>query len=476
MPVTRAQTSRNEGLSMVENGVKRDDRQPEAMNGSAEEPDDHGILSTSIDDEKPVLRKRPASQKSRSKRTKIEPQDLGDEPPLYQIDLSRTPAERYVELATAFKEPMRGLVTLFDQIIMGDFPGLSEHGMGAFLRIVHVTAKLFLRRLPDNEQAQELRGISKATGIDFYLLVCFNTLLDLFMGCSSGGIRTRRYDGDLRMLHFRTLDWGMEGLRELVVRLEFVDKPHGQVIARSVTYAGFVGVLTAVRPGLSVSLNFRPCHNDSDSRLSNMKFYGHLLLVLLGIRPSISSHLRSFFLPSSRQPEVELPTFDELTARLPSTPTTAAYIIASDGTRTSIFEKDRVTARIRSSTSFVVATNHDVSPERSGDGSGHDEPPPSPGKTAQVAGMQELIDESIDRKKCIQHEWQSHIDRSKRRNPGLSNDQLAVTEKKLVKMIQRWPITNECTHFACIMDPTEGEILWCRRWMEPIEDPTDVSI
>lgn len=76
------------------------------------------------------------------------------------------------------------------------------------------------------------------------------------------------------MLHFRTLDWGMDGLRKLVVRLEYVKD--GQRIGTTVGYVGFVGILTAVRKDLSLSLNFRPNRN-CISFLSSLGFYFHLL-------------------------------------------------------------------------------------------------------------------------------------------------------------------------------------------------------
>jgi len=64
-----------------------------------------------------------------------------------------------------------------------------------------------------------------------------------------GGNRTEGKEEE-RMLHFRTLDWGMDPLRSVLVVLEFVrsksEEPE-KVIARAVTYAGFVGVLTGVR-------------------------------------------------------------------------------------------------------------------------------------------------------------------------------------------------------------------------------------
>lgn len=165
--------------------------------------------------------------------------DDSDIPPTYTIDLSRPPAERYIELAEDFKPQLLGLTSLFSEVI-------DDLGLGSYIRTITTLARLFLRRLHSKEQTEELRGICKVTSIDMYLLVAFNTLLDLFMGCTSGGVRVRDGNGS-KMLHFRTLDWGMDALRKVVVQLEFVDRPHGEVVARSITYVGFVGVLTAVR-------------------------------------------------------------------------------------------------------------------------------------------------------------------------------------------------------------------------------------
>ena len=40
----------------------------------------------------------------------------------------------------------------------------------------------------------------------------------------------------------------------------------------------------------------------------------------------------------------------------------------------------------------------------------------------------------------------------------------------VIEMVQKYPTVNECTHFACVMDPVEGRVVWCRRWMEPVTD------
>ncbi|KAJ9668450.1 hypothetical protein H2201_001498 [Coniosporium apollinis] len=376
-------------------------------------------------------------------------------PPIYTIDLSRPPAERYIELAEDFKPQLLGLTGLFTEV-------LESFGLGSHIKAIMTLARLFLWRLHSNEQTEELRGICKVTGIDMYLLVAFNTLLDLFMGCTSGGVRVK--DGNSsKMLHFRTLDWGMDALRKVVVELEFVDRPHGEVIARSITYAGFVGVLTAVRKNLSISLNFRPNHNESTSKVSNIKFYSHHLLVLLGLRPSISSVLRSYIFASPQTHKK--PDLGSILQNLPSTSSTASYVIASDGTTTTVFEKDRITAKTMCSSSFIVATNHDTlleEPLASGERQQLTETRPS--YQPEVTGIEDLIAESIDRKACVTAEWQRAVARYQRRHPGTSEADVCVAQKEVVEWLEEYPITNECTHFATVMDPKLGEFAWVRRY------------
>jgi hypothetical protein len=165
-------------------------------------------------------------------------------PPRYTIDLSLPPRERYVDLAKAYKDKIVTLPILFDGILSqlhNDYPFLTPWFMKSITR-------LLLRRIHDSEQMEELTGIQYATGIEMYLLVAFNVLLDMFVGCTSGGVRVmERAKAGKEMMHFRTLDWDMDPLRKVVVQLDFVSRMGGPVVARSVTYLGFVGVLTGVR-------------------------------------------------------------------------------------------------------------------------------------------------------------------------------------------------------------------------------------
>ena len=131
----------------------------------------------------------------------IEESDKSLQPPKFTIDLSLPPFERYQALARAFKIRIRELPVLFDEVVQ------EVHLSPKWVRVV---AKLCLRRVYSTEETEELRGICKVTGLEMYLLVAYNVLLDLFMGCTSGGVKVQDSES---MLHFRTLDWGMDVLR-----------------------------------------------------------------------------------------------------------------------------------------------------------------------------------------------------------------------------------------------------------------------
>jgi hypothetical protein len=173
--------------------------------------------------------------------------------PSYRIDLSLPPEQRYLQVATDFGPKMREITPLFDEVLSTMIPWPQLR------RWIEFLASIFLRRVYSTEETEELKGIAKASGVALYILIALNVLLDSLLGCTSGGVIAsldkkggRRAPGleEERMLHFRTLDWGMDPLRSVLVQLEFIrsesDTPE-KVIARTVTYAGFVGVLTGVR-------------------------------------------------------------------------------------------------------------------------------------------------------------------------------------------------------------------------------------
>lgn len=383
----------------------------------------------------------------------------GDDPPRYTIDLSLPPRKRYQHVVADFQPQIATLPVLFDEVVKDLRANIS-------VERVRWLARLLLRRVYDKEQNEELRGIQEITGVEMYLLVAFNVLLDLFMGCTSGAVRVEDDDQNIKMLHFRTLDWGMDALRKVIVHLDFVKQPGGDVVASSITYIGYVGVLTGVRKGLSMSLNFRPTHDDS-GRFSSFRFYSHHLFVLLGFQPSISSLLRSYLLPtlSSNTSQTHISALESIKRDLPSVKTTAAYLIFSDGDNTLTIEKDHHTALVRSACDFIVATNHDAAEKNTTHSL----------KASHEDSFKSLLDGivvgSIDRKNAAVKLWGKSLERANRKSlkKGSTNEQ-DLTKDSIIQWMDTPPILNEETHFATIMDPKDGKVVWTKRYLEPFEE------
>ncbi|KAF2208538.1 hypothetical protein CERZMDRAFT_48918 [Cercospora zeae-maydis SCOH1-5] len=414
-----------------------------------------------------------------------------DTPPKFLIDLSLPPEQRYLEVCAAFREEVNGLISLFDEVVGGFLYGVP-------LKWVHFVSRMLVRKVYEKEENRELKGISQATGVPMYLLVCFNVLLDLFMGCSSGGAAVK--DGDTsKMLHFRTLDWGMPSLRKVVVQLDFQKEKGGPVVASSLTYAGYVGVLTGVKKELSMSLNFRPYRVEKGQLWADTRYYWHLFMVLIGQRRSISSELRQFLLPrkkkhrwqSELREEWMTWTYRDVVSAMScvdkekkAKKTTACYLCFSDGTQTTVIEKDYRTAVTRSSKEIIVVTNTDQNRPDSTDSQNSTaalkgkqdnakrqevstEKNDSNGPEQDSTGMCALLREAKERQQCAEDNY--HGLRMKKGGWwGTEEVQRLVTEKEVIELVQKYPTTNEETHFACVMDAKRGSVAWCRRWVKPI--------
>jgi len=368
--------------------------------------------------------------------------------PTYTIDLSLPPLRRYQRVATEFLPHLASLTTLFDEIV----PRPTFRGL----------ARLLLRRLNSKEQTEELRGIHLVTGLGMHLLVAFNVLLDLFMGCTSGGVKLSVED---RMLHFRTLDWGMDPLRKVIVQLEYIRD--GVKVASAITYVGYVGVLTGVRKGLSISLNFRPVHNAS-TWLANVRFYLHHALVLFGCRPAISAILRTILIP--KDVSQALATLDLLLTELPATTTTAGYLVFCDGEQAVTLEKDHNTAFMQSASDIIVVTNHDRAQELGSGGwrpshveSSHE------GKLTNILdkiALSGIVAESTARKHCVTKLWEGTA-KSDFSRISTMNGEEAITQNKVSDWLNTYPVTNALTHYVVLMDPKAGEIVWVKHYSDP---------
>ena len=221
-----------------------------------------------------------------------------------------------------------------------------------------------------------------------------------------------------KMVHFRTLDWGMPALRRVIVHLDYISEPDGPVIASSITYAGYVGVLTGVRKDLSMSLNFRPNRIDNGKFWADAKYAWHLFLVLFGWRPSISTTLRQFllhhrerrrfvsWLPFGRAGEMITLSYSNIVQKIRGEAgkkpiiSTACYLCFCNGRETTVIEKDRISAKVRTSPEFIVVTNTDDASTDTTTATQHDKE-----ESPFAAALQEIVHEAKDRQQCAWNNW-----------------------------------------------------------------------
>lgn len=173
------------------------------------------------------------------------------------INLDLAPYDRWIELATEFKVPITDMVTEFVDHLK-KFPGNKWE---SFLTYVDANQDMLLDRMP-NGYGDEIRGVQKATELPMSSLLAFNLGYEIMGFCTS----VTAQDASGHMYHGRNLDFGLflganfssgpnenfqwtntELLRHTTVTTDFIRG--GNVLFTSVSYVGYVGLLTGVRKG-----------------------------------------------------------------------------------------------------------------------------------------------------------------------------------------------------------------------------------
>lgn len=178
----------------------------------------------------------------------------------YQLNLDLPPGDRWKDLAVKFRVPIKNLIDYIKEFIVEWSPELKklvdivDNDMGSIA---------YTLPAPFNE---EIIGIANATGINLGEIVLYNIFYEIFTLCTS----IVGEDANGNMLHGRNLDFGLflgwdikndtwavsELLRPLIINID--NMKGGKVQYKTVTFVGFVGLITGVRPGgLSMSLNER---------------------------------------------------------------------------------------------------------------------------------------------------------------------------------------------------------------------------
>jgi len=180
-----------------------------------------------------------------------------DSVPKAVINLDLAPLDRWTVLATEFKTQIANMVNQFVDHIT-KFPGQTWE---EFMVYLESNQDMILDRMP-NGYGDEIRGIQKAVGIKMSSLLAFNLGYEIMGFCTS--VIAQDLSG--HMFHGRNLDFGLflgfntsagpnenfqwtntDLLRQMTVITDFTRG--GKVLYSTVSYVGYVGLLTGVRKG-----------------------------------------------------------------------------------------------------------------------------------------------------------------------------------------------------------------------------------
>lgn len=180
--------------------------------------------------------------------------------PTYQVSLDLKPQDRWKKLAGMYAKPMTEMISYIKKFILEFSPKLQT-----LVTLVDNDLGKVADSLPA-PYGDEIKGIANVTGINLGEVVLFNIFYEVFTLCTS----LVAQDANGNVYHARNLDFGVflgwdlkndtwvisELLRPLVANVEFTK--NGVVQYKAVTFVGFVGLITAVKPNtLSYSMNER---------------------------------------------------------------------------------------------------------------------------------------------------------------------------------------------------------------------------
>ncbi|XP_062575232.1 N-acylethanolamine-hydrolyzing acid amidase-like [Saccostrea cucullata] len=157
-------------------------------------------------------------------------------PPKYTINLDLPEEERWIKVSKDHKEIVPDVYNVF-MSFLGKFPFAN-----LTVKAIEAVAADIDNYLP-KPYAGEMRGIAKALNMDLGGIVGMNILYDVTAFCTS--IVTQDASGQI--WHSRNLDYSfVDMLRNITIQVDFIK--NNQTVYSGVTYAGYVGLITGMRP------------------------------------------------------------------------------------------------------------------------------------------------------------------------------------------------------------------------------------
>ncbi|GAA6068165.1 N-acylsphingosine amidohydrolase (acid ceramidase) 1a [Tachysurus ichikawai] len=176
----------------------------------------------------------------------------------YMLNLDLPPNQRWTQVIKEKKAELTAMIQAIKDLANGFFHGKLIHLVDQELPLI-----VDMLPYPFNE---EIKGIASVSGVPLGEVVLFNIFYEVFTVCTS--VVAEDLNG--KIYHARNLDFGLfmgwdkknqtwtltEKLKPLVVNVDM--KRNNRTLFKSTSFAGYVGMLTGIRPSeFTLTMNER---------------------------------------------------------------------------------------------------------------------------------------------------------------------------------------------------------------------------
>lgn len=158
----------------------------------------------------------------------------------YKIDLDLDPSDRWKQVMLDYKDLFIDAMNSMESI-------MSEFGiLGGVINFASAIACKIMNGIMYRE---ELQSISNISGIPIHKLVLCQICYEMFAACTSVVIKGQNN------IHFRTMDWEMEFLKKITIKVQFTR--NGKYLFEAITWVGYMGIVTGMSNKHSIAVNYR---------------------------------------------------------------------------------------------------------------------------------------------------------------------------------------------------------------------------
>jgi hypothetical protein len=158
----------------------------------------------------------------------------------YKINLDLDPSDRWKQVMFDYKD-------LFIEAMNNMESIMAEFGiLGGAINFASAIACKIMNGIMYRE---ELQSISNISGIPLHKLVLCQICYEMFAACTSVVIKGHNN------IHFRTMDWEMEFLKKITIKVQFMK--NDKYLFEAITWVGYMGIVTGMSKKHSIAVNYR---------------------------------------------------------------------------------------------------------------------------------------------------------------------------------------------------------------------------